>query len=208
VAPVPNDAALCSLTRDAASGRKRLNHRHTSFQAVLTGLLNLPVNIEHGRAIDIHGVAAVELNVIGRVSGRGHFDDIDVAPKGLAIAHAGYRHDFTAGRRHSPCRGEHSRDIVAGGIDGISTGLIDFANDGYQIPESLGQQHVYLRVDDESAVSEHLRDLSLCGRQGKALDQHRTDERITYGPGLRYPDVEAQVRILEHADFQDIARRQ
>src|ERR1700733_3206719 len=46
VAPMPDDAALGALARNAASGRKRLHDRHAALERILTRLLHLTVDVE------------------------------------------------------------------------------------------------------------------------------------------------------------------
>src|SRR5258708_22494688 len=53
-----DDAALSSLARNAASGSKRLNDRHPALQAVLPGLLYLPVEVDHVHAVTFPRLAA------------------------------------------------------------------------------------------------------------------------------------------------------
>src|SRR5271170_1536519 len=98
--------------------------------------------------------------------------------------------------------------MTAGGFDGISPGLADLAEHGHQVAETRGEQETDLGVDDKAAFLQKLRDLLFGGRQGKAADGHRADERVTYGAGFGDANVQAQVGILEYRDFQDIARYQ
>src|SRR5258708_8268576 len=75
---VTDDPALGSLAGDAATGGKRLNHRHAAFQAILPGLLDLAIDVEHGRAGSVERVAAEKLDVIGLLPRSGHLHDLHV----------------------------------------------------------------------------------------------------------------------------------
>src|SRR5258708_17718489 len=70
---VADDPALGSLTGDAATGGKRLNHRHAAFQAVLPWLLDLAIDVEHGRAGYGERVRPVKLDVVRLIPALPHF---------------------------------------------------------------------------------------------------------------------------------------
>src|SRR5260221_9793013 len=162
---VADDPALGSLTGDAATGGKRLNHGHAAFQAVLPWLLDLAIDVEHGRAGYVERVAAVKLDVIGLIPGGRHLYDVHVASEVFSASHSGYRDHLAAGGPDSAGRREHAGNMAAGGIDRVAPGFVHFPDYRHQIAKSFRQQDIHLRVADKTAVPEHFPDFRFSRRK-------------------------------------------
>src|SRR5258705_2676387 len=80
------DAALAAARRDAAAERDGLHDRHAGFHRVGARVDHLAVDVEHRRGVDVHGVATLQLEVLGE---RIHLLALAVADHGDGLVAAG-----------------------------------------------------------------------------------------------------------------------
>ena len=174
------DALFGAALGQAAAGGQGLHQRHAALQPHGAGALHLAVDVDQRLAVDPHGVAVLDQQVL--VAGRRRQTAVGrstSSAEGLAVARAG---DAPRCRRRSaavpPAMASRSVRRMSATSMRVAAGAVDLAQHAGLVAAHLQHHQGDLRLLDEVAVAQAVGDQLLGRGDGQAAQADGAQQRV------------------------------